>query len=203
MAHPYLNPAHPHYRARTATPSTSISQLSLDMMSKPTSAHELLPSEPHLGPGSAHTIALQSFTASTIDPEIVIHSSGPERRRKRSAPGTTRSANKKKSRDGSQAGQSESERAASSVDEPLVPTRSYHFKSFEAFDSSAASVGAVPSGESYTFAPSSASPQSAEPTTTNEAGPSSPQLVPQPKKSKSILSAGKRVMKEVLGGGKS
>ncbi|KAG9044289.1 hypothetical protein FS837_008400 [Tulasnella sp. UAMH 9824] len=168
------------------------------------------------GPSNRSDMAEASAT-STSTPNAPPTSTyvAPERRRRRSSRGVG-GASKAPSRKPS----STKSLAETKADpnEPLIPTRHYQFKSFESFDPAAStpsiqtytttsSTTSLPAGGGYTFGPPASfaaeTGQGGE-AVDGHAGtlPSSAGTSQQPpKKSKAIFSVGKKVVKEVLGGG--
>ncbi|KAG8954676.1 hypothetical protein FRC04_011109 [Tulasnella sp. 424] len=165
------------------------------------------------GPSNRSDMAEASATSTSTTPASSYIA--PERRRRRSSRGVG-GPSKPPSRKASSA-KSIAETKAN-PDEPLVPTRHYQFKSFESFDVTASSSSlslptytsssttSLPQGGGYTFGPpagfAAEAGQGGEALDGHAGTTSSPGTAQQPpKKSKAIFSVGKKVVKEVLGGG--
>lgn len=169
------------------------------------------------GPSNRSDMAEASATStSSPNPPPTSTYVAPERRRRRSSRGVG-GASKAPSRKPS----STKSLAETKADpnEPLIPTRHYQFKSFESFDPAAStpsiqtytssSTTSLPAGGGYTFGPPASfaaeTGQGGEAVCDHAAAISSSAGTPQqpPKKSKAIFSVGKKVVKEMLGGGES
>ncbi|KAG8906260.1 hypothetical protein FRB99_007323 [Tulasnella sp. 403] len=198
MAHPYANASlhHHHHRTQPSTPSSSVSQLSI-VSSFSQSAHSFGARSALDGsavvPAGSNTVPIPP-TENPVKLDPSTSTTGPERRRRRSLRAPSKASSRKKSVESSATVSSKADEK-----EPHVPTRHYQFKAFESFDNSTPSVafaGGVPSGADYTFGPP---PSATCPVPgLQDSGPSS---AAHAKKSKVLLTVGKRVVKEVLGGG--
>ncbi|KIO28147.1 hypothetical protein M407DRAFT_231098 [Tulasnella calospora MUT 4182] len=225
MSHPYALPLH-HHRNPSSTPSSSMSHISLaSTYSLPQQhqgrssafASQTSGSTTSAGPSNRSDMAEASATStSTSNPPPASTYVAPERRRRRSSRGVGGPSKPPSRKPSSTKSLAETK---ANPDEPLIPTRHYQFKSFESFDPAAStpsiqtytssSTTSLPmmGGGGYTFGPPASfaaeTGQGGEAVDDHAGAISSSAGTPQQplKKSKAIFSVGRKVVKEVLGGG--